>query len=92
MENEQELTPRPEHEAQIVQAHQHHAEATAQRDALIHQADRNNPVPVLEAMIVHNDKNTKAILVALKSLEDAIMKLTSPPTPDLSTLPTPPSP
>lgn len=38
-------------EARIFQADQHHSELSGQMDALIHQTEKNDPQPALEAII-----------------------------------------
>src|SRR5690349_352525 len=69
--------PNPEGEARINQAHAHHAETSAQLDTLIQQGENNNPVPVLEAQIVHNDKSAGKLADAIGGLKPEVQRMSN---------------
>lgn len=62
-------------EARILQAKEQHEDTTGLLEALIHQNDKNNPQPELEAMIKQQDNTNKAIDQLGDRLTETIQEL-----------------
>jgi hypothetical protein len=76
--NEKQPTPpqeNPELDALLVLADQHNKETNGNLETLIHQGEKNNPTPALEAMLVQGEDTKKAITDSGEKVSGAIAEL-----------------